>query len=278
MSDKNMLSLRERLEELSTAKLDAMMQVELRKEVPDENSVKLILGILEEREKDFPVGMDAQTEAAWEKYQKRMDQSSAKLKRSRVWLRVCATASAAVLAVALFVVVPQRAEAVEFLKEVFSGWRNDILEFFSPDETVSEVERVFETDHPGMQMIYDTAVEMGVEDPLIPMWFEDGFAISSQKVVNTPTKIRMNFWFTSKIGEAIFNIDKLENEKTHGYCGENENATSFEREGALFDITQNNEKWVVVWRKNNIEYFLTIDCQEDTLNKILESIYVMEGK
>lgn len=46
MSDKNMLSLRKRLEELSTAKPDAMMQAELRKEVPDKNSVKLILGSL----------------------------------------------------------------------------------------------------------------------------------------------------------------------------------------------------------------------------------------
>lgn len=276
MSDKNMLSLRERLEQLSTAELDAMMQAELRKELPDANAVKLILGILEGWEKDISVEMDTQTEAAWGNYQKRMAQKVVRSKRNRRWIRVCATVSAAVLAVALFVVVPQRAEALEFLKEVLSGWRNDILEFFSSEESVSEVEHVFETNHPSMQMIYDTAVEMGVKDPLIPMWFENGFEVTVLETVSTPAKSKAHCVLTAVGRKSIFDIDVNSSEVVHGYYGESDIYKSFEREGTTYEVTLNHDKWVAIWRKDNVEYSLTLGCQEETLNKILSSIYVME--
>ena len=50
----------------------------------------------------------------------------------------------------------------------------------------------------------------------------------------------------------------------------------YEKNGMNFYITQNNDSWVAVWTKENIECFLTLDCQEDTLRRILGSIYVTE--
>lgn len=274
MQDNTMLSLRERLRELPTGELDEMLHAELRKESPDEYSVRLILSILEEREK--PAEMDAQTEAAWEKYRERMDMKPAR-RRSRSWFRLTTTLAATAV-LALLVLVPQRAEALEFIRDVISGWRNDILEFFSPGETVSELKQGFETDHPAMQMIYDTAVEMGIEEPLIPTWFEDNFEITLKEIVSTPSKIRLNFVLMESDRKAILNIDLYLNETGRGYCGDAEIYKTYERDGVMYEITQNYEKWATIWKKENVEYFLTLDCQEDVLNRILGSIYVLEDK
>lgn len=272
MQDNTMLSLRERLRELPTGELDKMLHAELRKETPDEYSVRLILSILEEREK--PTEMDAQTEAAWEKYRERMNMKPAR-RRSRSWFRLTTTLAATAV-LALLVLVPQRAEALEFIRDVISGWRNDILEFFSPGETVSELKQGFETDHPAMQLIYDTAVEMGIEEPLIPTWFEEGYGLTLCESICSPSKNRLNFVLTKSGMEVVFNIDVYTIEVGHGYYGEDDIYKIFERDDIEFEITINYDKWVVVWKKDNVEYFLTMDCQEDILDKILDSIIVTE--
>lgn len=272
MQDNTMLSLRERLRELPTGELDEMLHAELRKESPDEYSVRLILSILEEREK--PAEMDAQTEAAWEKYRERMNMKPAR-RRSRSWIRLTTTLAATAV-LALLVLVPQRADALEFIRDVISGWRNDILEFFSPGETVSELKQGFETDHPAMQLIYDTAVEMGIEEPLIPTWFEEGYEVAKYEYISTPSKNRLNFVLSSDNREVVFNIDIFSTEAGRGYYGNDDFHQSYERDGILFEITRNYEKNVAIWRKDNIEYFIIMDCQEDILDKILASIYVME--
>ena len=272
MQDNTMLSLRERLMELPTGELDKMLHAELRKETPDEYSVRLILSILEEREK--PAEMDAQTEAAWEKYRERMDMKPVR-RRSRSWIRLTTTLAATAV-LALLVLVPQRAEALEFIRDMISGWRNDILEFFSPGETVSELKQGFETDHPAMQLIYDTAVEMGIEEPLIPTWFEEGYEVSLQKTMDSPAKKRQHFILTKESVDAVFNFDLYSTEIGRGYYGEDEIYKFYERHGMKFEITSNFEKWVAVWKKDNVEYSLTLDCREETLYKVLSSIYVVE--
>lgn len=272
MQDNTMLSLRERLRELPTGELDEMLHAELRKETPDEYSVRLILSILEEREK--PAEMDAQTEAAWEKYRERMNMKPAR-RRSRSWFRL-ATTLAATAVLALLVLVPQRAEALEFIRDVISEWRNDILEFFSPGETVSELKQGFETDHPAMQLIYDTAVEMGIEEPLIPTWFEEGYEVILSEIITTPSKERLNVVLEIGNKRAIINIDIFFSEIAHGYYGEDNTYKTFENGETVCQITNNFDKWVAIWKKDNIEYSITLDCQEEILDKILSSIYVLE--
>ena len=43
-----------------------------------------------------------------------------------------------------------------------------------------------------------------------------------------------------------------------------------------YNITRNNDWWVAVWTKDNIECSIALDCQEETLRRILDSIYTME--
>ena len=41
-------------------------------------------------------------------------------------------------------------------------------------------------------------------------------------------------------------------------------------------IVKNTDAWVVVWTKDNIECSISVDCQEDELDRILRSIYTKE--
>ena len=55
MKEDKATHLRASLERLTVDQLSAMLQEELRQEVPDGNAVRLILSILEAREEDRPI-------------------------------------------------------------------------------------------------------------------------------------------------------------------------------------------------------------------------------
>ena len=48
-------------------------------------------------------------------------------------------------------------------------------------ERNEQPEYVFETDHPGLQQIYDAVVEMGVTEPVVPMWVPEGYDLVEYK-------------------------------------------------------------------------------------------------
>ncbi|MCI7809717.1 hypothetical protein MR626_10615 [bacterium] len=274
MQENNNLSLLEMLEQLPTSQLSEMMRQELRKETPDKNAVKLILSILEMREENVPE-LDAQTQAAWDRYQQRVESGSLRPKSSKNRLLVRWVVSAAVIAVALLFLVPQRADAAGFWG-LLNRWRNSILEFFTPDERISDLENAFETDNPGLQKVYDAVLEMGVEDPLVPSWLPENSVLSAFEEINTPVANRILSEFVIGENKAVLIVDSYSEMTFHGYCGDGINYDSYEKEGATYIIAHNEDKWVSVWTKDNAEYSLSIDCQEETLRRILTSIYEME--
>lgn len=271
----NVMPLREMLEHLSTSQLNEMMRLELQNENPDRHSVELILSILEEREAGIPFEPDAQSEAAWETYQKRLAEGpirpqSGKNLRWLMWV-----ASVAVVLVGLFAVVPQQAEAEGFWG-VLARWKSSVLEFFSPGEDISELEHTYETDNPGLQQLYDKAVEMGIEDPLLPEWLEDYLEMTECKVVNTPSVK----WIASELSNgdkyAVIKINISIEETSHRFYRDDTYSETYEKEGVSYHITQNNDRWVAVWIKDNVEYSISVECQEDVFRSILDSINEME--
>lgn len=274
MRENNGVSLREMLEQFPTARLNEMMRLELRKETPDKSSLELILSILEERESALPVENDAQAEAAWEAYQKRIQEGVIRPKPARNWKWVWWTASAAAIVLVLLLVVPQRADAEE-LWEMLDQWKNGILELFNSSEKTRDVELSFEPNHPGLQQLYDEVVKAGIEDPLIPMWFEEEYDLTSCTATKNPTTHGVSAEFTAGMKKAVLNVDVYAEKPLHGYYGEETYYKKFEQAGAVYTVTRNNDLWVAIWTKDNVEYFLTIDCQENTLDRVLESIYGM---
>lgn len=273
MQTYNKIGLRESLEQLETAKLDEMLQAELEKSTPDPDSIRLIMRILEGRESAAPEPITASEEAAWQQYQKRMAGLRKKPSPVRRW--VAAVASVVLVVGLLFAVMPQQAEAETFWG-MLQRWTSTVLVYFSGEGKKAEMEYKFETDNPGLQQVYDAVVELGVTDPVVPMWIPEEFEIEELGSKNTPMSKNLWAWFSNDDGIMMYKLDIYSGEPAHEFYRDDTYYKSYEKNGATYNITRNNDRWVVVWTKDNIECLLTLDCQEETLRRILESIYVME--
>lgn len=271
MKELNMTSLRETLEQLPTSQLDAMLRSELEKEPPDEHAVRLILKVLREREKDYPIESNEQIDKAWEEFQRKTE--PAKHKWGSTLLRA---ASVVIVIGALMLALPQEASARNFFDRI-AAWTDSIFELFSPsDSGRSKTEYVFQTDHPGLQELYDTVTELGVTVPVVPMWLEESLKLKECKVSNAVGKDFVCATFRANNAYMIYQLDIYRENVSHEFHKDDSTVIEYEFNGITYNIMRNESLWVVVWTIENIECCIAIDCQEDTLYKILNSIYTME--
>lgn len=280
MREKNhVTSIRGLLEQLSTSQLDQMLQTELEKENPDKASVQLLLGVLESREMDQAAEPPTPEEkAAWERYRKRLAELNAPSRPGsrRHWL-LTAAASLVILLMGLFVILPTTAQAENAFQR-FSRWTDNDLAFFEPGGSDSRfVEYRFETDNPGLQEVYEAVVELGVDVPVVPMWLPEGYELSKYEQRSTSRLSGIAAEFEYGNNKMVFKVDIYDKEVSHEYHKSEENYILLELYGISHSVAYNNNRWIVIWTRDEmIECFFTIDCPEDTLHKIIESIYVME--
>lgn len=279
MKENNVTSLQEMLEQLPTKQLDEMLHAELKKKPIDESAIRLIMRILEEREKDLPVEITPGIEEAWEQYQQDIAQIERKADRPRRVRRLVlrAASMAAIFAVLLLAVIPQQAGA-ESIWEKLTRWSDSIFEFFSPGDKEIQEEYEFQTDNPGLQQVYDAVVELGVTEPVVPMWLPEGYELVECASKSAPKKSYVLSRFTKEDNEMVFRVNVYGSGVPGQYQKDNAPVKQIEMHGLAYNIMSNNERWVVAWVKDNVECFLTIDCEEDTLSKILKSIHVMEDQ
>lgn len=277
MKELNTADLRKQWEPLSTPELEAMLQAELDQKPPDDEKVILLLHILEAREKDLPLQLSAREEEAWQRYKQKVMNRKGKKRLPVRWLSVAA--SIVLIVAVLFSVVPQQAEAESFW-EMLQRMTQNVMEYFSPRDKFDEAEKnySFKTDNPGLQQVYDAVVELGVTEPVVPMWLPEKTELLSIVQKNTPMSKGIWGTFINQGNEIVFKLDVYDGEPAHQYYKDDTHYESHEREGTTYYITRNNERWAVVWEKDNIECLLTLDCSEGTLWRILDSIYVMEDE
>lgn len=280
MPENNQTSLRVLLEQMTTAQLDEMLNTELEKENPDGNAVRLILDILHGREKDYPVELTPGMERAWESYQERISQirqeETRHLRRDTRALR--RLAAVAVLVLLLMAVVPKPAQA-ENLWQKLARWSDSIFEFFTPNAPEVEAEPYeFRTDNPGLQQVYDAVVELGITEPVVPMWIPEGYELVEIKTISTPAKVCIHARFSNDSSEILINIDVSQSDAVQTYYKDATPVDRFEKNGMAYNVIQNNEFWIAIGLKDHVECFLAVDCQEGTLYQVLESIYTMEEK
>lgn len=279
MRQPNNTSLRERLEPMSTAELDALLQAELHREPPDKETLLVLVELLKQREAGNPVQITPEIEEAWTAYRRDMDKLDRKYSRRRrasVWLARAASV-AVIVGVLLAALVPQSAQAESFWKRL-ARWTDSIFEFINPGAEESEPEEyVFRTDNPGLQQVYDAVVEMGVTEPVVPMWLPEGYELVVCSTDSTPAEKYVWAIFSNEKSKITFKLSVYMYGMPSEYEKDETQVRSIEMHGITYNIMHNNAMWAVVWTKENIEWFFTIDCQEDTLNKILKSIYTMEA-
>lgn len=256
--------------EMSTAQLDEKLQQELQKEEPEAEVVLGILGVLEEREADAPVVITQEISDAWETYRERTAPKK-KTARKRIWL--AGVAAAAVICMVILA-IPQRVGA-ESIFDVFFRWTESIFEFFSPDENKPKppAEYVFQTEHPGLQQIYDEVTALGVTKPIVPMWVPEDCALKELKVIRMPDGNKVHVVLQSD-GNAIILAYRI---------SENIIASKFEKEDPAVEtyecaevqhfIMENDENISVTWTVGGAECSISTDLEKEDIYKLIKSIY-----
>lgn len=275
MIEREMSGLREMIEQMPTEKLDEMLLYELGKTPVNEASVRLIMDVLEERDQDTPVEINNRINTAWERYQAYTPVKE----RSHISVRgwpMRAVVAAAIIVLLVFTVMPQNAEADGFWDRL-SRWTESIFEFFTPGGKTADTVYVFETDNPGLQQVYDAVAELGVTDPVVPMWLPEGYELVECKVNNTPSKTFISAHFANEDNMVILDISIRNAESPRQYSKDEKDAITREISGVTHTFVQNKDWWTVVWVRDRLECAIYIDCQEETLYKILKSIYTMEA-
>jgi hypothetical protein len=267
------IDLRKEWEQLPTPDLETMLQAELEKTPPDDDTVLLILHILEAREPDESTELTEHEKAAFERYKQRVSRRQKKPAVIPRWLSIAACA--VLILGLLFTTVPQKAQAETFW-EMLQRWSDTVLGYLGREDKFGTLEYTFETDNAGLQQVYDAVVELGVTEPVVPMWLPEECDLIEIDAWNTPATKGIYAVFSAGDGEIIYQINVFAGEPAHQYYKDDSHYESYELEGTTYNITRNNERWSVIWTKSNIECHITLDCQEDTLRRILKSIYVME--
>ena len=276
--ENNTTSAKEAFEAMSTQQLDEILNRELHTEPPDMNAIRLILNILWQREKDMPVELTPQMQEAWEKYQKKMERISAYTRRTAAMgsLLKRILSAAAVLALVFLLLVPQKAQA-ESVWAWFTRLTADVAEFFTPADNEDRiVEYTFKTDNPGLQQVYDTVVEQGIDFPVVPMWLPGEFELVECRVLELFSKQSILATLTEDNRTFVININIYIQNEAHSFEKDESQIKTKEIEGTQFTIISNNDSWTAVWGEENIECSIFVDCQEEELYKILSSIYLME--
>lgn len=266
-----MASPREFVEQLTTQELDAMLQAELQKENIDDDLVRLILDVLESREMDYPVEYIPEAVEAAQKLENIGPRTTAKVKYPRVL-----KAASILLVVGLLLFALPKAVHAENIFELLARWTDSVFEIFNPAKPNDQPEYVFETDHPGLQQIYGAVVELGVTDPVVPMWIPDGYELTECKLVETPKKTGIHARLEHSASEFLIDIGIFNTDIAHVYNKDDSPIEEIEMFGITHFVFSNNKMCVAMWAVDNVECSIIIDCQEDDFYKILESIYVME--
>ena len=269
-------SRREFLKELSTSELDRMLQAELRKETIDDDLVRLVLSVLEEREKNYPVELNEEIAAAAEDFEGTMKMPRGVPTRKKLSPVLKAASILLVVGLLLFV-VPQAAHAESFF-DLLARWTESVFEFFNPTEERDEQpEYVFKTDNPGLQQIYDAVVEMGVTDPVVPMWVPDGYELFGYKVIDLNQEKSIQSVLKKDENAIVFRLLILHDNINVNVYKDEVGTTIYEYNGVTHYVLNNVERQIATWNADGVVCSVSVDCQEDILIDIIKSIYTSEG-
>lgn len=257
--------------QLPTEELDQILQAELEREHPDKKVVLPILRILEEREKDYPVEKTPEVLAILEKLNTR-ETSSKQSQNRRRWIG----GIAAIAAVACIVVMAlPRTVGAESLFDVLFRWTKSIFEFVDPEQTENypEDDNAFNTEHPGLQQLYDKVTEQGVTDPVVPMWLPEGFELVNLKA--TPVrdggyKVNAAFKGNDKYISIAYRISS--DIATKFEKGETD-IEVFEAGGTNHFVLKNDGNFSVTWTIDGLECSINTNIAEEDVYTIIKSIY-----
>lgn len=261
--------------------LAEMLRTELGKECPDRDVALGILNILEERDTKAPLREDIDVDAVWERFLARREQYSAAVeacvpkKRPRRWIPKAA--AAAVLVIALLLVTPPVLGAGNIF-ELVGRWTQDIFMLIDPAATVTQPqeEYVFKTDHPGLQQLYDTVVEQGITQQIVPMWVPEECELAELDVIPTQMGNKIRAYLISDDEYVLITYKVYKDEAYNKYPIDDDREKIYEFAGTKYNITPNEGAWTAAWSADGISCSIITTYNEEALYRILDSIYTEE--
>lgn len=278
MDNYDFSSVKDMLRQLSTEKLRQMLCSELEREEFNPDLIQLLSNILAERTQLTDFEDRTVDQAAWSKFLEDTDKlRDSEQKGKRLMNGIVRAAAVIVFALLMLVpIIPQDAEA-DGLWDRLSRWTTDIVEFFGSDDNDDRFSKYeFHSSNEGLQQVYESLQNMGIDVPVVPMWLPDNPSLIECKEISTPYKKQLTSCFKDGESEIVFAVSINQEEVAHQYHGDLTEGTQYTFGETTFNIIRNNDAWVVFWNIDEIECTIALDCQEDVLYRILKSIYVME--
>ena len=259
--------------EMPTSELDRQLQLELQKEEPEEEVVLGIIRVFQEREENCTVEVTKDIQDAWNRYHEKTVKPKKTTRKCKWFIR------AAAVAVFGFVIlaIPQTVGA-ESLLDVFFRWTESVFEFFVPEDEATNptMEQVFQTEHPGLQKVYDQLSEMGVTEPVVPMWLPEGFELIELKVIPLQKKEKVYVFFHTKDSYITLSYRMSADILPSKYEKKVSGVEAYEAFRKSHLIMDNGENILVTWVVDGVECSINTDIEKEEVYKLIDSIYRME--
>lgn len=261
------------VDSLSVPELDNLLRRELWKRWTDEDLVRRILSELQSREADQTPSYPPDLPAAVERFVKQgLKKGAASAAKS--WAILVTTAATA--ACLLMSMGPVEAKADSWWDKL-ERWKESVVEYFSPtDAKADHADYVFQTENQGLQDVYDAVTELGITDPVVPMWLPEGYELIENVVTSTATKSGIYAVFSNGECDAILKVSVHNTGTWYEYQKDEANVTEYEKGEVKHFLMRNVDKWVVIWATEKLECVLSINCQENELYNVIDSIYILE--
>ena len=259
------------LEAMDTHALNQLLQQEAEKSVSqiDEALVRAVWMTLEQREAE-PLPDGPEVQAAREKYR-----AGCRKPAKKKWvLRICVAAAVLCL---LLTAIP-RASGESLLVEFFQKVRADVVAFFHPDEKDNRLISDYEIVHPGLEELRQTVEDCGISVPIVPSWIPEEYELVELKTEEFPSKTQITARFETDSQTIMLYYDIYAQSVTHEFVKDEAGCVEHESTGIIHKIYTNNGKRFALWDRDNVKCSIVVDCQEEDLTKILDSIYNMEDQ
>ena len=237
----------------------------------DEELVREIWITLEQR-KPEPLEKNAAAEAAAEKYRAGCKKSPDR--KRKTWAQVFVIAAALCL---LLTAIP-RATGESLLVEFLQKVRADVVAFFHPDDGDNRHIPNNAIEHPGLEELRQEVLKHGVTVPVVPTWIPEGYELIELQSKEYPSKAKIVASFECNNQAIVFYYDIYVQSVTHEYIKDDIEYEKVEVAGIKHYIYTNNETHFALWDRDNVKCSIVVDCQEENLVTILNSIYNMEDQ
>lgn len=268
---------REDLEKMSSEQLDAILRNELDGDTPDSETVLSVLSILEERDPtdstNRPVGAYDDWEHIRNNRQGCIEDTVPESKRTakpRKWIGAIAAVVAIVLVLAM--TIPQSVGA-ESIFDIIGRWTKVLFDFSdSGTEQTDQDTYAFQTDHKGLQQLYDAVVDQGVAAPVVPTWIPDGYELKELKVFPQPDSSKVYARFAESDKYIQIMIECHSGKATNKYPKDDISVELCEYNGISYYISSNENTQKAMWTNGNAECAVSTNDAADIINQILSSI------